>query len=431
MPSQSTEKTPRRPAKRRKVENPSCQECRDKKTGCDKARPICGSCKRKRLPAEKCGFPDTIQAADPETPSPSASSADYVQSLESKIRSLERDLEHFARQTPPTLRFHRRNTRNSNTSSASAGHGDATPHVTPTPSSAGSFRSQELGTPLFRRGNANRAQETLISTPDNDVINRDRGGGEQRSDAYEPGGFTGAPERTADESGRTALLSHSSSAAVLREEQDSAAQERGHRTSLKLDHAVIASSSSASVSATQKKTEGLVEDFMGKMVLPAPKTADAHLEKYWTYIQPIHPLLHKSTFMERYNYVYDKQGDGTDSHDQPVFDTVHAARAFHITLNLVFALGCIYHFSSGGGPESSKESAAAFFDRSQELLRDADPNYAVLSLVQAHLLTTHYLQSTGKIDKCWVAVGTAIRLAQGDGIQRDLASESQDAGFLS
>ncbi|KAK7949360.1 uncharacterized protein PG986_010246 [Apiospora aurea] len=162
------------------------------------------------------------------------------------------------------------------------------------------------------------------------------------------------------------------------------------------------------------------------MVLPAPKTADAHLEKYWNYVQPVHPLLHKSTFMEGYNYVYEKQGDSTGSHDQPVFTTVHAARAFHVTLNLVFALGCIHHFSGGGGPASSKEGAAAFFDRSQELLRNADPDHATPYLVQAYLLTAHYLQSTGKIGKCWAAVGTAIRLAQGVGIQRDLASESQD-----
>ncbi|KAK7949359.1 uncharacterized protein PG986_010245 [Apiospora aurea] len=271
MPSQTTQKTPRRPAKRRKVENPACQECRERRTTCDKVRPVCGPCKRKLLPAEKCGSPDTIQAADPETPSPSASS-DYVQSLESNIRSLERDLEHFARQTPPTLRPNdrdepssaRRRLRSNTTTNGRIqasivaipgtptpppplrDSGEATPRVTPTPSSAGSLRSQELGTPLFRRGNANRSQEALISTPNDDVINRDRGG-EQRSDAHAPRGFTSVPESTTHEPGGTALLSPSSSAAVLREEKDAAAKERGHRISLGLDDAVIASSSSASV----------------------------------------------------------------------------------------------------------------------------------------------------------------------------------------
>lgn len=46
-------------------------------------------------------------------------------------------------------------------------------------------------------------------------------------------------------------------------------------------------------------------------------------------------------------------------------------------------------------------------------------------LVQDYALMAHYLHTTGMVDKCWVTLGTAIRLAQGYGIHVDRVSESQ------
>lgn len=98
--------------------------------------------------------------------------------------------------------------------------------------------------------------------------------------------------------------------------------------------------------------------------------------------------------------------------------------AFCATFNIVLALGC--SFASPTGPTaSSKKLAEVFYDRSQALITHASIDHSSIQLVQALILTAQYLQSTDSVNKCWVTVGTAIRVSQGIGIQLDLASESQ------
>lgn len=48
--------------KRRKVN--TCLQCKARKVKCDKVRPLCGPCQRRRIPADRCVFADE---ADPET----------------------------------------------------------------------------------------------------------------------------------------------------------------------------------------------------------------------------------------------------------------------------------------------------------------------------------------------------------------------------
>lgn len=43
------------PTKRRKV-SIACHECRTHKTKCDGAQPICGSCRKKKLPEDACAY---------------------------------------------------------------------------------------------------------------------------------------------------------------------------------------------------------------------------------------------------------------------------------------------------------------------------------------------------------------------------------------
>lgn len=44
-----------RPSKRQKI-SLACHECRQRKTKCDGARPICGSCAKENLPPESCHY---------------------------------------------------------------------------------------------------------------------------------------------------------------------------------------------------------------------------------------------------------------------------------------------------------------------------------------------------------------------------------------
>lgn len=56
--SPSTTTNPRSvvpPTKRRKI-SIACHECRTHKTKCDGAQPICGSCRKKKLPEDACAY---------------------------------------------------------------------------------------------------------------------------------------------------------------------------------------------------------------------------------------------------------------------------------------------------------------------------------------------------------------------------------------
>lgn len=101
---------------------------------------------------------------------------------------------------------------------------------------------------------------------------------------------------------------------------------------------------------------------------------------------------------------------------------VHLLRAFHATLNIALALGCV--FPRTKSPSSSRR-AKNFFERSQALLKDADVDCGSVQLVQSLILTAQYLQSTDMVNRCWVTVGTAVRVGQGIGIHLDRRSESQ------
>ncbi|KAK8005891.1 hypothetical protein PG991_012188 [Apiospora marii] len=419
-----------RPAKRRKV-TVACQECRDKKTKCDSARPVCGPCARKRRPEAQCVYPDTPQQQ---------SRVDMVELQ--LLRSEVQDLRQILNQTPSALAVGPNggdpssaaalpaNTALRNGATAANGVQSSTMAIPVTPSPAPpppatvptSWNATPRTTPLPGSGDSRQSQE--FGTPLSSGVGDS--GTTRPQDTQGPGGFMGASETSPDEPGPVVFLGPSSAAQFMREVQDVSAKERRH-SNYRAVNAAAASSSSSSMPASvaQRKALGLILEFLDAQVLPAPKTADSHLAKYWSYAQPLHPILHRPTFMKKYDYIFGKSEiqDG-DTHGQSGFNTIHEARAFHVTLNLVFALGCTYHFASGG-PVSFKENALVFFNRSQELLKDADLDHGSLSLVQAFLLTAHYLQSTDKINKCWLAAGTAIRLAQGIGIQLDMASESQ------
>ncbi|KAK8135130.1 hypothetical protein PG984_007142 [Apiospora sp. TS-2023a] len=283
------EHTPSRPAKRRKTEV-ACQECRDKKTKCDGQRPTCGQCKRKRRPSAGCVYPDTQRQSS------------VVEMAELQLlRSEVQDLRQILSQTPSAVRPNG-GVPGGSSSAATAngiqpsiaampvtpspvppppvvsGSWNATPRTTPLPGSGESLLSQEFGTPLSSSV-------------------RDSGGNRQQ-DAQGPGGFMGASETTLDEPGPPVFLGPSSAAQFMREVQDASAKERRH-SNYRGHEVAIASSSSASASVAQRKATGLLLEFLDSQVLPAPKTANSHLEKYWSYAQPLHPFLHRPTFMEK------------------------------------------------------------------------------------------------------------------------------------
>ncbi|OAA53254.1 Transcription factor [Cordyceps fumosorosea ARSEF 2679] len=89
---------------------------------------------------------------------------------------------------------------------------------------------------------------------------------------------------------------------------------------------------------------------------------------------------------------------------------------FHCALNAMFALAC--HFSDL--PSAEREPASdMFFQKSKTFLGIALIEHNSLSVVQALLIVSLYLQSTAFPNRCWNSVGIACRLAQGVGLHID------------
>ena len=139
-------------------------------------------------------------------------------------------------------------------------------------------------------------------------------------------------------------------------------------------------------------------------VLPARKSADNLVNLYWRHIEPIEPLLDRGRFFRSYQTLF----DGTELDcDELIFVS---------TLNTVFALSTQLQetIEATQRDETSKKN----FDRAWSLLR---PEVIVwkpgsLELVQCLLLMSRYLQCTRNVHQTWMAVGSAVRIAQSLGL---------------
>ena len=139
-------------------------------------------------------------------------------------------------------------------------------------------------------------------------------------------------------------------------------------------------------------------------VLPPRKPADHLVSLYWRYIEPLEPLLDQEHFFRSYQTLF--TGSELD-HDESIFIS---------TLNTVFALAT--QLQETTLPEQRDEASKAFFQRAWSLL---PPETIVwgsgsLELVQCLLLMSRYLQCTRNLHQTWMAVGSAVRIAQSLGL---------------
>jgi hypothetical protein len=156
---------------------------------------------------------------------------------------------------------------------------------------------------------------------------------------------------------------------------------------------------------------------ISNFVLPHRQTADEFVRCYWEFLHPLFPVLHKQTFLARYEELWlsaDSVAGRTDHHDG-VSET-----NFYVSLNLVLALGC--QFSNIIMPAKRSSYANEFYQRSRKVINFEILDSTQLSLVQMLLLTGIYLQSTEHATRLWNVVGLAIRAAQGLGLHSNEAS---------
>lgn len=150
-------------------------------------------------------------------------------------------------------------------------------------------------------------------------------------------------------------------------------------------------------------------------LFPSRQTADDLTRCFWEFVHPVFPVLHKTSFMERYARIW--SAAGTEIHSGPSSELDEAV--FTSTLNIVFALGCRL---SEAVPTAHRASLAqSFYQRSRAIYRFEMLDSASLPLVQMLLLTGIYLQSNHQANRCWNVIGLAIRAAQSLGLHVEAA----------
>lgn len=133
-------------------------------------------------------------------------------------------------------------------------------------------------------------------------------------------------------------------------------------------------------------------------LMPTRQTADALMLRFWSYIHPIFPILHKPTYISIYGSLWIPEANVSPHGsciDSPVTQAI---------LNIVFALGC-----KRGDQE---DFADRFYQKSRQVYSADAVDLPSLETVQLLLLTGIYLQSTKYASRCWNVIGSAIRYAQ-------------------
>lgn len=151
-------------------------------------------------------------------------------------------------------------------------------------------------------------------------------------------------------------------------------------------------------------------------VLPPRKHADHLAEIYWRYIHPLEPLVDKNGFSRSYQSLF--SGTLLDA-DEKIFLT---------TLNTIFALSTQVQESLQ--PGFREEMSKTYFHRAWALLRPETIIWepGSLEVVQCLLLISRYLQFTNNPHRTWMVIGSAVRIAQGLGLD---ISETTTTGHTS
>ena len=139
-------------------------------------------------------------------------------------------------------------------------------------------------------------------------------------------------------------------------------------------------------------------------VLPQRKHADYLMDIYWRYIQPSEPLLDRESFSLLYEALFAGTTMDTDE------------RVFLATINTIFALAT--QAQEELSSEKRDEASNTFFNRAWDLLPPENIIWEAgsLEIVQCLLLMARYLQCTSNPNQCWMAISSAVCVAQNLGL---------------
>ncbi|KAF2229189.1 hypothetical protein EV356DRAFT_496419 [Viridothelium virens] len=135
-------------------------------------------------------------------------------------------------------------------------------------------------------------------------------------------------------------------------------------------------------------------------VLPPRNHADHLVNRYWRYIDPLEHILDQERFSCSYQTLF---AGGELDCNEDIFISI---------LNAIFALST--QLEESVLSEQRDQASNTFFQRAWTLLRPETILWepGSLEIVQCLLLMSHYLQCTKNLHQTWMAVGSAVRIAQ-------------------
>ncbi|KAL1953765.1 hypothetical protein VTO42DRAFT_2296 [Malbranchea cinnamomea] len=364
MSASGVPRSPSGPSKRRKIQL-ACQRCRDRKTRCDGGRPACGSCERRGLAAE-CVYDDTASVG--------VVHQGQISALEERVSRLERR-------------------------EVSVGLAVGLP-LNDSVCTAGIVRDVESSQHQSRPNDGDHSQ--LGRSQSTEPI---RG--------LEHHGVDGLATINVSEHDQS-LYGGSSTIAFVR----SFASSPDHHGPAHRSPVPRRGLSAQQVTSESAPIRGVD---LTSVVYPPRWLADDYLRCFWEFMHPLFPVLHKTSFMKQYEEIWSSNDPRERRTEHCSMDEV----IFSSIINILFALGCKF---SGHIPASERASIADdFYQRSRKIFVYDPLDSGSVQQVQFLLLNGVYLQSTRYANRCWNAVGLAIRVAQSLGMHLDQPDERQES----
>ncbi|KAI5195672.1 hypothetical protein E4T39_08141 [Aureobasidium subglaciale] len=156
-------------------------------------------------------------------------------------------------------------------------------------------------------------------------------------------------------------------------------------------------------------------------VLPRRRVADDLMKTYWTFVNPLFPILHKTTFMRSYEKLWTSQQDDDTGKDKRLQDFEEAL--FLSTLNVVFALST--RFCNSIPKVEKGNMVTEFYNMSKQTFRYDALDCTSFPVLQMLLLHGVHLQSTIEVTRCWNLLGVAARMAQSLGLHSEQTYQRQ------
>ncbi|KAK4195296.1 fungal-specific transcription factor domain-containing protein, partial [Triangularia verruculosa] len=395
--------------KRRKI-SLACEPCRERKSRCDGAKPICSTCRRRSLPLHQCIY--TVENAR------TASNEAYIRVLHERIQRLERACSENGIPTPPLDSESPDSapgpsTRRSASVQPGAGPGLLTPaikdHVqcTTTPASTLTPRSPDCER-LDSLENATKITAMGTVSAEHDV-----------NQAF---------EETQDE-----FYGSSSAASFMKEAYGSVKPQKQHAGERATAPPVLPSSTTLTRSGsvvTTTATAAFAADFgplrflqPDRFALPPRNVADYLVGRFFERVYWLYPFFHKPTFMYAYNQLWQSSSAATkEPAPAPGLGLGSAPGAgagsivFHSALNTIFAIGSQF---SDLSPKDRVSAIETFLERAKKFVGLDLIDMHNVGVVQTLLLMTLLLQSTPFPSRCWTSLGVAGRVAQGLGLHTE------------